>query len=353
MFYLKKTIILKKECVFFMKSGMFEKVVHGGLRQLADSSDSNSVLDFSANLNPFVPPIDWKPDFNALSSYPDDSYRELKSAVARKFRCSADEVTVGNGSIEVIRTFFRAALSAGGHVLTEKHTFGEYDLSIRLAGGEVVHEPNAATRVRVICNPNNPTGELLSKNALLEIAAAESQRGSVLFLDEAFNELATGAESLIGCGLENVFVSRSFTKSFAVPGLRIGFGFGDPELIERMEVMRPPWTLNTFAESFAFEALKHLDELGESRRRIAAEREWLYREFDAIGIEYLPSSANFILLNIGKIGIDSGEFTKRMLAEGIFIRDCASFGLPRSVRVAVRTRGENERLAEALKKCWH
>ena len=337
----------------FMKSGMWEKVEHGGLRQLEKSAGSESVLDFSANLNPFVPWIDWKPDIHALSSYPDDAYHALKSAVARKFGCRADEVTVGNGSIEVIRTFFRAVLNAGDRVRTGRHTFGEYDLSIRLAGGEVVHDGGVQSRVRVICNPNNPTGELLSKSELLEIADDELHGGGMLFLDEAFNELAAGAESLIGCGRADVFVSRSFTKSFAVPGLRIGFGFGDAGLIERMEVIRPPWTLNTFAESFAFEALKHLDELEESRRLIAAEREWLYREFDAMGIGYLPSSANFILLNLGRKGLDSGEFTRRMLAEGIFIRDCASFGLPRSVRVAVRTRGENERLAEALKKCWH
>ncbi len=333
-----------------MKFGIMEKVEHGGLRQLEKSVSCNSVLDFSANLNPFVPQIDWKPDIKALSAYPDDSYQELKSAVARKFHCRSDEVTVGNGSIEVIRTFFKAVLNAGDHVLTERHTFGEYDLSIRLAGGQVVYEADAATRVRVICNPNNPTGELLSKSALIEAADAEEKRSSMLFLDEAFNDLATGAESLIGCGLTNVFVSRSFTKSFAIPGLRIGFGFGDPEYVRKMEVMRPPWTLNTFAESFAFEALKHFDELEESRRRIEAERNWLYREFEEIGIYYVPSSVNFILLNIGR---DSGEFTKRMLAEGIFIRDCASFGLPQSVRIAVRTHGENEQLVEALKKCWH
>ncbi|MBN2733423.1 MAG: histidinol-phosphate aminotransferase family protein [Methanomicrobiaceae archaeon] len=285
-----------------------------------------------------------------ISSYPDDSYHNLKDSVARKFGCKNENVCVGNGSIEIIRTFFYATVSRGDQVRTDPHTFGEYSLSARLAGAECTYQSNKNVKVHVICNPNNPTGKLLSFQELSELAKKEDASGSRLFIDEAFNELSDGAETLIGKGFSNVFVSRSLTKCFSVPGLRIGFGFGDPKLIEKMEVIRPPWTLNGFAESFALLALENYDKLEKSRQLIRTEREWLCNKFKEIGIDYIPSPTNFILLNIGQ---DSGKFTQDMLKQGIFVRDCSSFGLKESIRVAVRTRDENEYLVEALIRCCH
>ncbi|MDD4126843.1 MAG: histidinol-phosphate transaminase [Methanomicrobium sp.] len=333
-----------------MELGFPQKVSHGGASQLHFATKSGGIIDFSANLNPFPPDFNWKPDLSLISSYPDDSYHELKMKVARIFGCHEEEICIGNGSIEVIRSFFYAAISKGDLVRIDPHTFGEYSLSIRLAGGICTFEKNKKIKTRVICNPNNPTGNVFSFKELSQIAGEENSKGAGLFVDEAFNELSDGAETLIGKGIPNIFVSRSLTKSFSVPGLRIGFGFGDPELIEKIEVIRPPWTLNSFAEDFALKAMDHYDELANSRKLIKTEREWLYKKFEEIGIEYLPSSVNFILLNIGR---DSKTFTDRMLDEGIFVRDCSSFGLPLSIRVAVRTREENKCLVEALNKCWH
>ncbi|WFN37814.1 histidinol-phosphate aminotransferase family protein [Methanomicrobium antiquum] len=332
-----------------MESGFPRKVSHGGASQLRLDKDKNSIMDFSANLNPFPPVFDWKPNPALISAYPDDSYHELKTKVARRFGCHEDEICVGNGSIEVIRSFFYATVKKGDYVKTDLHTFGEYALSIKLAGGIHTTTEDKAIRIRVVCNPNNPTGYVYPKDELLKMADACNEKDSFLFVDEAFNDLSDKAETLIGEGISNVFVSRSLTKSFSVPGLRIGFGFGSPEIIEKIEVIRPPWTLNGFAEDFASKAIEIYDELEKSRNLINIEREWLYKKLDEIGIEYLPSGANFILLNINR---DSKDFIKEMLKEGIFIRDCASFGLLQSVRVAVRTRRENICLVEALQKCW-
>jgi threonine-phosphate decarboxylase len=325
------------------------KVCHGGASQLHEELNGGGILDFSANLNPFPPVFDWNPDISSASFYPDDSYYKLKKKIANKFGCHEDEICVGNGSIEVIRSFFYAVIENGDLVRTDPHTFGEYALSVKLAGGICSSDSIKKAKVRVICNPNNPTGDLLCLKDLQNIADNIKLSGGMLFVDEAFNELAEGAESMIGKGFSNVFVSRSFTKSFSVPGLRIGFGFGDPSFIEKMEVIRPPWTLNSFAENFAYNALDHYDELLESRSLIKRERNWLYEKFDEIGISYNESCTNFILLDISR---NAGDFTRDMLKRGVFIRDCTSFGLPGSVRVAVRTREENEVLVEALKKCW-
>jgi len=333
-----------------LESGFPKKVRHGGSAQLDNTHDCTNIIDFSANLNPFPPDLGWKPDWDMISAYPDDSYNKLKNAAAREFGCKEDEICVGNGSIEVIRSFFYATINKGEMVRTDRHTFGEYALSINLAGGTCTYEDKKDVKVRVICNPNNPTGRILSQKEMSDIAIKESTSGVRLFVDEAFNELSDGAETLIGKGYPNVFVSRSLTKSFAVPGLRIGFGFGEPELIEKIEIIRPPWTLNGFAENFALLAIEHYDELEKSRRLIKTERKWLCKKFEEIGIDYIPSRVNFILLNIKQ---DSGQFTENLLKQGIFVRDCSSFGLPESIRVAVRTREENKSLVEALTRCFH
>ena len=151
-----------------------ERAVHGGTLLWHQARSGIPLLDFSANLNPFPPEIPWKPDPSTLASYPDDRYEALREAIGRTFHRSPEEVAVGNGSMEVIRVFCQAALSDGDKFSTTPPTFGEYELSARLAGGLPSPEP-ARARVRFLCNPNNPTGKLLPadevKGILHEIRA--------------------------------------------------------------------------------------------------------------------------------------------------------------------------------------
>ncbi len=325
------------------------KVVHGGLLRTYSEHYGREMIDFSANFNPFPPSFAWKPDVSILSSYPDDTYHALKEVIARRFGCDVNEICVGNGSVEVIRSFAYASIGRGDRIRIDPPTFGEYEYAVRLAGGSCVPgEPNPA--VRFVCNPNNPTGELLTKPNLEKMASDARKSGYILFIDEAFIELADPAQSMIASRSPNVFVLRSLTKSFSVPGLRFGFGRGDPDLIAQIERIRPPWTVNTFAEDFVLEAFAHYDELEESRRKIAIEREWLCDKFETLGLDFTPSSTNFILLNLHR---DAGEFTGEMLKKDILVRDCTSFGLPSSIRVAVRNRDENRLLIEAFEACLH
>ena len=362
------------------------RVVHGGTCHWYRRHGSRPLLDFSASLNPFPPEIRWKPDPSALGSYPDDRYEALREAIGRTFHRDPEEISVGNGSMETIRVFCLAALSARDGFFVEPPTFGEYELSGELAGAHPVTDPDRA-RVRFLCNPNNPTGELLPADRVRDLLGQVRKRGGIpsrgaptrsrgaplppgqeeplrasssprdspgsfgpgiLFLDEAFIELSDPAQSLVREKDASLFVLRSLTKAFAVPGLRFGYGFGDPDLIARMEVFRPPWSVNAFAEEFAILAFRNYDRLDESRRKIAAERAWLGERFRDLGLSPLPSSANFILVPLGK---PAAPLAARLLEKGILVRDCASFGLPDAIRVAVRTREENERLVEALTLC--
>jgi threonine-phosphate decarboxylase len=323
------------------------RVVHGGTLMWHRRHSGRPLLDFSANLNPFPPEISWEPDPSALASYPDDRYEALREAIGRTFHRSPGEIAVGNGSMEIIRVFCQAALTAGDGYLVNPPTFGEYGLSARLAGAHPVEDP-ARARVRFVCNPNNPTGDLLSAKELRD-AVREARGGSgILFLDEAFIELSDPGQSLVDERDPALFLLRSLTKAFAVPGLRFGYGFGDPDLVARMEVLRPPWSVNAFAEEFALLAFRNYDRLGESRQRVAEERTWLEVRLRDLGLAPLPSSANFLLIPLGE---PAPALAARLLEKGILVRDCTSFGLPNSIRVAIRRREENEQLVGALSAC--
>ncbi|MDN7023512.1 histidinol-phosphate aminotransferase family protein [Methanoculleus sp. FWC-SCC1] len=330
-----------------MKSQFPKKAVHGGTVLWHTFKGRGELLDFSANLNPYPPDVDWKPDPAVLGDYPDDRYERLKTVIGRTFGRDISEIAVGNGSVELIRTFAAVVLDTGDRFFVENPTFGEYDLAARLAGAEKAADPSAAV-VRFCCNPNNPTGTLRRREEVVRLLEDAAASGTHLFLDEAFIELSDPGQSLVDLRHENLFVLRSLTKSFAVPGIRFGYGFGDPDLIERIEVARMPWTVNAFAEAYAIEAFARYGDLEESRTAIARERSRLCGELDRLSLAYGTPAANYILI---ALPTTANEMTERLLSRNILVRDCSSFGLPEHIRIAVRTREENRELIEALEAC--
>lgn len=328
------------------KMRQYRRAVHGGV--LPDQSlPGNSIIDFSASMNPFPPEVAWDPASVPVHRYPDNQYAALKAAIAETFHRDPAEVAVGNGSAELMRVFCQVALNAGDHVGIDRSTFEEYAVSAEIAGAVVddhAHDP----AVRFVCNPNNPTGMLVPKSAMLDQLDRCSRAGTILFLDEAFIDLAAPDQSLVDRRNPDLFLLRSLTKAFSVPGIRFGYGFGDPELIEAMEAVRPPWSINAYAEQFAIAAFGCYDLLTASREAIARERTFLCGGLDDLGIAYLPSSVNYLLMDPG---VPASWLTQSLLARGILVRDCTSFHLPDSIRVAIRTRDENIRFLTALKAC--
>lgn len=328
-----------------MAGGKLRKAVHGGRGKYLHAS--GEILDFSASLNPVPPRLDWAPDTRCLSAYPDDGYFHLKSAISRIFHRPVDEICVGNGSIEILRAFCMAKLGSGKTYRVEEPTFGEYSLSAELSGAVRTDLAGSPT-VQFLCNPNNPTGQLRSRENILGVLENLSEKGTCLFLDEAFIELADTPESVSDIRDPDLFVLRSLTKCFSVPGIRFGYGFGDPDLIEKIEILRAPWSVNAFAETFALAALEKLGDLEESREYIRKEREYLTGAMMDLGFSVEPSSTNFILVHLHR---NAGAFCDRLLEKGILVRDCTSFGLPESVRIAVMNHEENTQLVQAISEC--
>jgi len=329
--------------IFFPK-----RDIHGGTGKRQREKSKKNVMDFSASTNPFPPQFNWNCDPAYLTYYPDDTYFELKDRIARTFHRDSNEICVGNGSIELIRVFCWVALKGKRKkFFIESPTFGEYELSARLAGARRIKNTHDAD-VLFICNPNNPTGILYKKPELKSLLSRVKSHNGMLFCDEAFIELADPTQTLADVRDPNLFVLHSLTKSFSIPGIRFGYGFGDPALIDKIEITRPPWSVNAFAESFALEAFKHMDKLTASRAAIVQERERLTAGIEQLGLHCNPSSANFILVDCGR---DAVPLCAELLHHDILVRDCTSFGLPTCIRVAVRTPAENRLLLEALSAC--
>ena len=327
-----------------------ERAVHGGTGKRQQEKTNKTVLDFSASVNPHPPRFAWSLDPDRLSEYPDDTYAALKERLSHVFHKDPAEICVGNGSIELIRAYCSVIFRPGSQrhlFFSEPPTFGEYSLSARLAGAASTGKQSDAD-VSFLCNPNNPTGQLLNRNEVISRLRTVHDHGGLLFCDEAFIELADPEESVADISDPSLFIVRSLTKCFSVPGIRFGYGFGDPALIEKIETARSPWGVNAYAEAYAMEAFLHMDELAVSRRYIEKERSWLVPEIQAMGLHCHPSSANFILIDCNR---DVTPLCENLSARGILVRNCTSFGLPRSIRIAVRTHEENVKLIGALAPC--
>ncbi|HJJ32394.1 MAG TPA: histidinol-phosphate transaminase [Methanocorpusculum sp.] len=317
--------------------GFPKKAVHGGRIQEIRRLCSKDILDVSASLNPYTPAVDCTFSMDDLGNYPDDSYVCLKEKIGSVFHRNPAEICVGNGSVELIRTY--CAVIGGTTCRIDMPTFGEYGLAAQLAEKQIVS--NTKADIRILCNPNNPTGILLRRDEILRILESETQ----LFVDEAFMMLARKNESVADRRDDNLFVLRSLTKSFSVPGIRFGFGFGPEDLIEKIETARAPWSVNSFAEKYAIAALDHLAELEQAREKITLERERMMRKLSDIALSWYPSEVNYLTIRLPEKAADVAE---RLLKKGILVRDCTSFGLDTCIRIAVMTKEIDDRVLDAL-----
>lgn len=318
-------------------------------------------LDFSANINPMGPPPGAVAAAQAalagIAHYPEPFARRLRTALARRHGVDVGAVLVGNGAAEVLYLLLRQA--AGHRVAFPEPGFAEYVRAARAAGARllpVAHDrrkPPAALGPGdwwVVCNPHNPTGHLYTPSALLAMA---EQTPATLLVDEAFVDLTTAGEagSAIAAVAHrpNLVVVRSLTKFYALPGLRVGYAVAPPDLVARLDAARDPWSVSQVAQAAALAALEDEDYFTRTRTWVEAERVYLAGELAKLpGCTVYPPSANFVLVCAP---LPAHEIQERLGPQGILVRDCRSFtGLSaHHMRLAVRSRGENQRLIEALR----
>ena len=357
-----------------------EPCVHGGeVWEIAEETGLSveDLVDFSSSINPLGPSPRAleaiKNSFDKITLYPDSNSTALREALACRFgNINKNNVIVGNGSTELIYLFAQVFLKRGDVALVAAPSFGEYANAIVKSGGKSKHlklthdfqiELNAfleemeGLRAVFLCNPNNPTSMLIPDNTLREIIEKALEEEVVVLLDEDFIEFVEDEKrhSLVNriSKYPNVFVLRTFTKFYGLTGLRVGYGIADEETIDVFSKAKMPWNVNSLAQAAARAAMADKEHSRRTIELMKEEKKFLSNELSRIdGFHVFPADTNFILVDVRKTGFRASQLREKMIRHGLLVRDCSSFiGLDTFyVRVAVRTRKENERLLDAFRK---
>ena len=342
---------------------------HGGidyaeLEALGITPDE--VLDFSANLNPFGPPPGIREAMSKadVACYPDSKATNLRRLLADKLQVKAENILIGSGSTELIRLAALAYFSQGDPVLIIEPTFGEYQIACQISGASLVKQRlcaensfqlNIEETIELIhrhCpkgifidNPNNPTGQYLSRAKFRKLL--DASKDSLVVLDEAYIAFMDNAwSSLDVIEGNNLLILRSMTKDYALAGLRLGYGVAGREIITTLCRICPPWNVNAVAQQAGIMALKEEGYLKRCQAKLKEAKSYLVAELNRLGLSPIPSEANFFLVEVG----NAPEFRHNLLQKRILVRDCTSFGLPSYARISPRTLPECYRLVTAIEK---
>lgn len=308
---------------------------------------------------------------NVSAIYPDPACRQLKAAILtflhKNYQAdlTQQEIVCGNGAVDLI--YRLVAAYKPKHALLCAPTFGEYEKALKLlscqmsyyfcpentleVGEEILQKIDAHTDLLFLCNPNNPTGLLLDPDLLWRIIQKTKETGTLLVIDECFldfveDEILYSTIPILSQN-KHILVLKSFTKMYAMPGLRLGYALcADTHLIQKMEESGPSWSVSTVASYAGMAALKLEDYPQKVRDYISRERDFLMDAFRQRGIHFSDSCANFILLKVDP----SMDLYHELLSKGMLIRTCEDFKNlgPGFYRIAVHTHENNRRLVEAL-----
>lgn len=345
---------------------------HGGRREEAARRfgiPREELLDFSASINMLGPPpgvaAALRVAAQEVAYYPEERAGGLTAAMADYLGVAPEEVVPANGSIEAI--YWLAAALKPRRVLIVEPTFSEYRRACEAAGARCdsyflreedgfaldpeAIEPAGHDAV-FLCNPNNPTGYYVPVDEVVWLWQRCRAAGTALIVDEAFADFVGEGASVLGRGtLDGLYVLRSFTKSHALAGLRLGCLVCQPAPAGRLRSHMPPWNINAFAAAAGRAALADPVYLHDAQVRTAGARSRLFKQLAALpALDPLPSEANFLLCRVH--GTGAAELAERLGRIGLLVRDCRSFaGLGgRFIRVAVRSDRENSQLVAGLRQ---
>lgn len=330
------------------------------------------VTDFSTSINPLgMSPMAIhaiRENIPSLIHYPDRGCHDLRQALAQSYGLKANRILIGNGSTELIHLLPRALRLQ--KVLIPVPSFSEYEAAAALAGCEsqflslweedhfkiqpadLIKAIQQGTDAVFLCNPNNPTGQLLHPDELLPVVRVAGERGARVILDEAFIDYAEHASLIRETEqYENLILLRSFTKFYGMPGLRVGYLVASRETVTQLERFKPPWSVNHLALAAAAASLMDESYIEKSRRLIENERDYLSEALSHIpGVKVFPSHVNYLLFRLSEDLFQLEEVESALKRENVLVRHCGSFrGLSEwYIRVAVKSRADNERLIRLL-----
>ncbi|WP_193387913.1 histidinol-phosphate transaminase [Oligella urethralis] len=303
-----------------------------------------------------------------LGRYPDPNAFDLKAVLAQHYDVEMANLTIGNGSNDLLEIISLAFLDEHSSAVYSEHAFVVYKLSTQARGArhlavstkglgldlermyEAIEED---TRLVYIANPNNPTGTFHPRDdiiAFLDRVYASRGNKTLVVLDEAYNEyldpeLRFNSAELIK-HYPNLVVLRTFSKAYGLAGLRVGFAIAQSEVTDYLNRVRQPFNVNTLAQIAAMVALEDEEFLAQSYQMNKAGKAYLSAEFERMGIAYVPSFTNFILFEMN----EAPKVAEALLAKGVIVRPVVGDGLPNHLRVSIGTEEENQRFIAALKE---
>ncbi|MEO5721682.1 MAG: histidinol-phosphate transaminase [Chthoniobacterales bacterium] len=329
-------------------------------------ADAASIIKLASNENPLGPsPKAVEAMRGALSNshlYPDGGGYYLREALATKLGVARENIILGSGSNEVLEFLGHAFLSQDDEVITAEHAFIAYKLIAAVFGARTVEIPSPdlrhhldemltaitpRTRLIFIANPNNPTGTLLTQQEIDDFVAALPERVVVAF-DEAYFEYVDAPPDTLKFIRErqNVIVLRTFSKIQGLASLRIGYGVAHPELIKILQKTRQPFNVNGLAQTAAVAALSDDEHVHETKRITDEGRVYLEKEFGAMKLKFVPSAANFVLVQVG----DGMAIFKALLQRHIIVRALKGYHLAEWVRISIGTMEQNRACVAALQE---
>ena len=297
-----------------------------------------------------------------LTRYPDGNGFALKSALATKYNVDASQITLGNGSNDVLELVARAFVSPDQEVLFSQYAFAVYPIVTQAIGAKAViapardygHDLNAMTalitdktKLIFIANPNNPTGTYIESNEL-ERFISQVPETTIVVLDEAYVEYGDGDFNSLDwlSHYSNLVVTRTFSKAYGLAGLRVGYAMSHPEIADLLNRIRQPFNVNNFALAAATVALTDEQYIVDTKKVNDAGMAQLIAGFESLRLNYIPSKGNFIAVDVER---DSNEVFELLLKQGVIVRPIANYGMKQHIRVSIGLESENERLLTALR----
>ncbi|MDY7579904.1 histidinol-phosphate transaminase [Herbaspirillum sp. RTI4] len=302
-----------------------------------------------------------------LGRYPDANGFALKTAISARYDVPLDWITLGNGSNDILELAAHAFVQPGQSVVFSQYGFLVYALATQGAGAQAIEVPardfghdlsamaaaiRDDTRLIYIANPNNPTGTFAPAEALADFLRQVPSH-VVVVLDEAYNEYLPAALQYESTEwvrqYPNLVVSRTMSKAYGLAGLRVGFAIAQPVLTDLMNRIRQPFNVNSLAQAAAVAALTDYAFLGDSAELNRSGYEQLTQAFEVMGLDYVPSFGNFVLVKVGSDDAAGSRVNLALLKQGIIVRPVNNYGLPQWLRITVGLPAENTAFLSALK----
>jgi len=333
--------------------------------------DESKIIKLASNENPLGMPESARRAMAIAAAdagrYPDANGFDLKAALAARYGVGSDWLTLGNGSNDILELAARTFLQPGKSAVFAQHSFIVYALATQSIGARAIvvpatpglgHDLDAMraaivedTQLVFLANPNNPTGTFLEASAIEAFLESVPAR-VVVVLDEAYNEYLEPALRFDATRwvrrFPNLLVSRTFSKAFGLAGLRVGFGIAQPRLSDVLNRIRQPFNVNTLAQAAAGAALADAPFLQKSFDVNRAGYAQLCGAFDALGLSYIPSHGNFVLVKVGDDDAAGARVNLALLKRGLIVRPVANYGLPQWLRISIGLPEENAALIAAL-----